>query len=114
MKTIKLAIAGVGNCASSLVQGLEFYKKQASSESAGLMHPEIGGYRLQDVKVVAAFDVDKRKVGKPVEEAIFADPNNTTVFQRELPKSGVTVSMGPVHDGVAEHMKNYPDKQAFR
>ena len=114
MKTIKLAIAGVGNCASSLVQGIEYYKHQNSSNSAGLMHPEIGGYRIQDVNVVAAFDVDQRKVGQPLEEAIFANPNNTTVFQREIAKSGVNVQMGPVHDGVAEHMKNYPDAQAFR
>jgi myo-inositol-1-phosphate synthase len=114
MKTIKLAIAGVGNCASSLVQGLEYYKLQENAESAGLMHTEIGGYRLQDVKVVAAFDVDQRKVGVPLEEAIFAKPNNTTVFQRELPKSGVKVQMAPVLDGIAEHMANYPENQAFR
>lgn len=114
MKTIKLAIAGVGNCASSLVQGLEYYRLQQNAESAGLMHPEIGGYRIEDVKVVAAFDVDQRKVGKPVEEAIFEKPNNTTVFQRELPKTGVTVQMAPVHDGIAEHMASYPENQAFR
>jgi myo-inositol-1-phosphate synthase len=114
MKSIRLAIAGVGNCASSLVQGLEYYRHQKSADTAGLMHTEIGGYRLQDVKVVAAFDVDKRKVGKPVEQAIFALPNNTQVFQTEVPATGVTVQMGPVHDGVAAHMKNYPDDQAFR
>ncbi|MCK6545255.1 inositol-3-phosphate synthase [Myxococcota bacterium] len=114
MKKIRLAIAGVGNCASSLLQGIEYYKHQANAESAGLMHPEIGGYRIQDVEVVAAFDVDKRKVGRPVEEAMFALPNNTTVFQREIPATGVTVQMGPVLDGVADHMKNYPDHQAFR
>lgn len=114
MKTIKLAIAGLGNCASSLIQGIEYYKHQQNAESAGLMHPEIGGYRIQDVNVVAAFDVDKRKVGQPVEQAIFAKPNNTTVFQREIPQTGVKVSMGPVHDGVAEHMASYPDNQAFR
>ena len=113
MKKVKLAIIGVGNCASSLVQGLEFYK-HAPEDSAGLMHDDIGGYRLQDVEIVAAFDVDKRKVGKPVEEAIFAEPNNTTIFQRELPKTGVTVQMAPVHDGIAPHMANYPDAQAFR
>src|SRR5688572_21570811 len=114
MKTIKLAVAGVGNCASSLLQGVEYYKHHHSAETAGVMHAEIGGYRIQDLQVVAAFDVDRRKVGRPVEEAIFAQPNNTTVFQRELARSGVTVQMGPVHDGVAEHMKNYPDAQAFR
>jgi myo-inositol-1-phosphate synthase len=114
MKTIKLAIAGLGNCASSLVQGIEYYRHQSNADSAGLMHPEIGGYRIQDVKVVAAFDVDRRKVGQPVEQAIFAKPNNTTVFQRELPASNVKVMMGPVLDGVAEHMANYPEDQAFR
>ncbi|MBK7860016.1 MAG: inositol-3-phosphate synthase [Archangiaceae bacterium] len=114
MKQIRLAIAGVGNCASSLVQGLDYYKPQKSTQSAGLMHPDIGGYTLQDVKVVAAFDIDKRKVGKPVEQAVFALPNNTKVFQSELTATGVTVQMAPVHDGVAAHMKNYPDDQAFR
>ncbi|MCA9552216.1 MAG: inositol-3-phosphate synthase [Myxococcales bacterium] len=113
MSKIKLAIVGLGNCASSLVQGLEFYKS-ASEDTAGLMHEDIGGYRLSDVEIVAAFDVDARKVGKSVEEAIFAAPNNTTVFQKEVPATGVTVQMGPVLDGVAEHMANYPDSQAFR
>ncbi len=113
MKTIKLAIAGVGNCASSLVQGIEYYRDKPS-DSAGLMHHEIGGYRIQDVQVVAAFDVDKRKVGLPLEEAIFANPNNTTVFQRELPKSGITVQMGPKLDGVAVHMADHDEDRAFR
>jgi myo-inositol-1-phosphate synthase len=113
MKKVKLAIIGVGNCASSLVQGLEYYQ-HASEASAGLMHESIGGYRLQDVEIVAAFDVDARKVGRPVEEAIFAEPNNTTVFQRELPSTGVVVQMGPQLDGVAEHMARYPETQAFR
>ena len=114
MKTVRLAIAGVGNCASSLIQGLEYYKHQKSAETAGLMHADIGGYTLESVKVVAAFDVDARKVGKPVEQAIFALPNNTQTFQRELPPTGVTVQMGQVQDGVADHMKNYPDTHAFR
>jgi len=111
---IKLAIAGVGNCASSLVQGIEYYQRRASTETAGLLHPVIGGYRLSDIKVVAAFDVDRRKVGRPLEEAIFAPPNCTTIFQRELPRSGVIVQMGPVLDGVAAHMMDYPEDRAFR
>jgi myo-inositol-1-phosphate synthase len=111
---IKLAIAGVGNCASSLVQGIEYYQRRASTETAGLLHPVIGGYRLSDIKVVAAFDVDRRKVGRPLEEAIFAPPNCTTIFQRELPPSGVIVQMGPVLDGVAAHMLDYPEDRAFR
>jgi len=78
------------------------------------MHEAIGGYTLQDVKVVAAFDIDVRKVGKPLEQALFVAPNNTKTFQTELPSSGVTVQMAPVLDGVAPHMKDYPDDQAFR
>ncbi len=114
MANIKLAVAGVGNCASSLLQGLEYYRTGVSTDTAGLLHPAIGGYRLEDIRVVSAFDIDRRKVGKPLEEAILASPNCTTVFQRELPSHGVTVRMGPVLDGVADHMANYPDRQAFR
>ncbi|MBN2560152.1 MAG: inositol-3-phosphate synthase [Phycisphaerae bacterium] len=114
MRSIRLAIAGVGNCASSLVQGIAYYRTHARADSAGLIHPVIGGYCLDDIQVVAAFDVDRRKVGKPLEQAVFAPPNCTTVFQRELPSSGVTVRMGPVLDGVARHMRDYPDGQAFR
>lgn len=112
--TVKIAIAGLGNCASSLIQGIEYYKHNDPTTAAGLMHPLIGPYGPSDIEVVAAFDIDKRKVGFPVEEAIFAQPNCTTVFQRELPASGVTVQMGPLLDGVADHMANYPDHQAFR
>src|SRR4051812_21948028 len=112
MKSIKLAIAGVGNCASSLLQGLEYYRHRKSADTAGLMHADLGGYTTEQVQVVAAFDIARRKVGKPVEQAIFAPPNNTQVFQAELPASGVTVQMGPVLDGVAAHMANYPDAQA--
>jgi myo-inositol-1-phosphate synthase len=114
MSKIRLAIAGVGNCASSLVQGLTYYRDKKSVETAGLLHPELGGYRLSDIKVVAAFDVDRRKVGRPLEEAVFAPPNCTAVFQRELPPSKVTVQMGPLLDGVAAHMESYPEDQAFR
>ena len=114
MKTIRLAVAGVGNCASSLLQGIEYYRTHTSAETTGLMHVAIGGYRLEDVRAVAAFDVDRRKVGKTLEEAIFAEPQCTTVFQPELPSYGVTVQMGPVLDGVAAHMSEYPEAQAFR
>jgi myo-inositol-1-phosphate synthase len=113
-RNIKIAIAGVGNCASSLVQGLEYYRHHDPAEAAGLIHADLGGYRIDDVEVVAAFDVDRRKVGRPLHEAIFAHPNCTTVFQRELPKTSVTVQMGPVLDGIAEHMDRYPDDRAFR
>lgn len=115
---IRIAIAGIGNCASSLVQGLAWYAARrngggAADETLGVMHPLLGGYRVDDIDVVAAFDVDRRKVGKPLEEAIFALPNNTQVFCRDVPKSGVTVKMGDVLDGVAEHMANYPVHQRF-
>jgi myo-inositol-1-phosphate synthase len=111
---IRIAIAGVGNCASSLVQGLEYYRNLQSKNFAGLMHPLIGRWRATDVEVVAAFDIDRRKVGQPLEAAIFAKPNCTTVFQSALPVSNVTVKMGPILDGVAGHMKNYDDDCAFR
>ncbi|HKJ87425.1 MAG TPA: inositol-3-phosphate synthase, partial [Gammaproteobacteria bacterium] len=111
---IRVAIAGVGNCASALIQGLHYYASAARPEVAGLMHPRIGSWGVSDWEVVAAFDVDRRKVGRALEEAVFAAPNCARVFQPELPPSGVTVHMGPVLDGVAEHMGAYPEDQAFR
>jgi myo-inositol-1-phosphate synthase len=114
MPRIRIAIAGVGNCASSLVQGVEYYRRHAAGAVDGLMHPTIGGWGPGDIEVVAAFDVDRRKVGQPLEEAVFAKPNCTMVFQRELPASGTTVQMGPVLDGVAPHMAEYDDDEAFR
>jgi len=114
MGKIRLAIAGVGNCASALLQGITYYQRRDTVDSAGLLHPEIGGYSLADIEVVAAFDVDRRKVGRPLEEAVFAPPNCATVFERELPAYGVTVQMSPVLDGVAAHMKDYPEAHAFR
>ena len=71
---LRLAIAGVGNCASSLVQGIEFYRHHPIDQTTGIMHQDIGGYRPQDIQVVAAFDIDSRKVGRPLEEAVFAAP----------------------------------------
>ncbi len=114
MAKLRLAIAGVGNCASALLQGIEYYQHAASPDSAGLLNPAIGGYGIGDIEVVAAFDVDRRKVGKPLQEAIFAPPNCTTIFYRDLPDYGVTVQMGPVLDGVAEHMLQYPEERSFR
>jgi myo-inositol-1-phosphate synthase len=114
MPTLRLAIAGVGNCASALLQGLEYYRTHDLAHTSGLLHAQIGGYRLEDLRVVAAFDVDERKVGRPLEEAAFAAPNCTKVFAEKLPASGVTVQMGPVLDGVAEHMARYPAERAFR
>ena len=114
MQKIRVAIAGVGNCASSLVQGIAFYRDRSEHDSAGLMHPRIGRWGCSDIDIAAAFDIDRRKVGKPLEEAIFAKPNCTTVFQKVVPVSGVSVRMGPVLDGIAPHMNDYPDDEAFR
>ena len=114
MNKIRVALAGVGNCASSLVQGLEYYKGRNEEAFAGLMHARIGDWGPSDIEVVAAFDIDRRKVGKPVEKAIFAEPNCTKVFQNNLPVSDVVVQMGPVLDGVASHMADYADDEAFR
>ena len=101
MSTVRIAIVGVGNCASSLVQGLEYYKDADPSEKVpGLMHVELGGYHVGDVEVVAAFDVDAKKVGKDVAEAIFTEPNNTIRFAEDVPPTGVTVSRGRTLDGL--------------
>lgn len=113
MSRIKIAIAGVGNCASSLVQGIEYYSSRAPEEAIGLMHWEIGGYRASDLEVVAAFDVDLRKVGKDIAEAIYEAPNCTTVFCDNVPKTGVRVSMGCTLDGVAGHMADYDEARTF-
>ncbi len=96
------------------MQGLEYYRVHDPARTAGLLHPEIGGYRTSDLRVVAAFDVDLRKVGRRLEDAVFAEPNCTAIFQEKLPASDVIVQMGPVLDGVAEHMARYPAERAFR
>ena len=113
MKNIKIAITGIGNCASSLIQGVHYYKNKSIEEAIGLMHWEIGGYKPSDIEVVAAFDIDKRKVGKDVNQAIFERPNCTTVFCNQLPESGVIVQMGRILDGVADHMKEYDENFTF-
>ena len=100
MNKVRIAIVGVGNCASSLVQGLEFYKDaDPSAKVPGLMHVELGGYHVRDIEFVAAFDVDGKKVGTDVAEAIFSEPNNTIKFS-DVPPSGVTVSRGRTLDGL--------------
>ncbi|WP_375287919.1 inositol-3-phosphate synthase [Sphingomonas sp.] len=108
MGTIKVAVIGVGNCASSLVQGKYHYAR--SNTAAGLMHEEIGGYRVADIEFVAAFDVDPRKVGRDLGEAIFAKPNCTKVFHADVPATGVSVRMGARLDGVATHMTAANDR----
>lgn len=117
MKNLKLAIVGVGNCASSLLQGIEYYKRASADEKSrhlGLMHYDLGGYLPESLQVVAAFDVDKRKVGQTLEKAIFAQPNCTTRIVDEISATGVTVQMGHVLDGVSPHMADYPEHRSFR
>jgi myo-inositol-1-phosphate synthase len=113
MGKIKIAIVGVGNCASSLVQGIEYYKSKEPAEAIGLMNWDLGGYEPSEIEVVSAFDVDVRKVGKDIAEAIFELPNCTTVFCDNVPKTGVHVSMGVVADGVASHMADFPQDRTF-
>lgn len=113
MEKIKIAIIGIGNCASSLVQGLYYYKDKNSKDAIGLMHWDIGGHKPYDIEVVAAVDIDKRKVGKDLSEAIFAKPNCTKVFYKDVPKINVNVVMGKVADGVSPHMSEYSKDRTF-
>ena len=110
MGKIKVAIIGVGNCASSLVQGIHKYVEIPEDvEISGVMHNTIGGYRIEDIEVVAAFDIDENKVGKDLSEAIFAAPNNTIKFA-EVPKTGVIVDRGMTHDGVGKYLEDLVKK----
>ncbi len=113
LSKIKIAIVGMGNCASSLIQGIHYYKDKNVEDAIGLMHWDIAGYKPSDIEVVAAFDVDKRKVGQTIDKAVFAKPNCTTVFMKDIPASDVKVSMGKVSDGVADHMKNFDEDLTF-
>ena len=113
MRKIKIAIVGVGNCVSSLIQGIHYYREKNREDVIGLMHYDMNGYKPGDIEVVAAFDVDQRKVGRDVHEAIFTKPNCTTLFCSDLPPSGVTVHMGKILDGIAGHMKDFPDDRTF-
>jgi myo-inositol-1-phosphate synthase len=110
---INLAIVGVGNCASSLVQGIAYYQNGGANEQIGLMHWDLGGFRPKDIRVVAAWDVDERKVGRDVSEAIFAPPNCTAVFCDHVKETGVTVRMGRVLDGISEHLESWPEDRRF-
>ncbi len=114
-RSIRVAIAGVGNCASSLIQGLSWYGHSAEGDrdGLGLMRPIIGGYAVEHLRIVAAFDIDRRKVNRPLDEAIFAEPNNTKVFQASVDFHEVRVRMGPILDGVSEHLLKYPVHQRF-
>jgi myo-inositol-1-phosphate synthase len=115
MNKIRIAVVGVGNCFSSLLQGINFYGQPSKNGSAdiGLMHRRIGPYEPQDIEVVAAFDIDRRKVGLDAAEAIFARPNCTKVFCANLKPTGAIVMMGCVFDGFAEHMKEYSADRTF-
>jgi len=116
-KKIRLAIVGIGNCASSLIQGIQYYRKAPATvkdEHIGLMHYDLGGYSPETIEVVAALDIDTRKVGQPLEKAIYAKPNCTTEIVPEVEPTGVTVQMGQPYDGFSEHMKDYPEHRAFR
>jgi myo-inositol-1-phosphate synthase len=104
--TVRVGIVGTGNCASSLVQGLSHYRDARGNEPiAGLMHAELGGYRVRDVEVSAAFDVNATKVGRDIADAIFAEPNNTRRFA-EVPPKGVIVQRGPTLDGLGTYLKD--------
>ncbi|MDH5400974.1 MAG: inositol-3-phosphate synthase [Candidatus Heimdallarchaeota archaeon] len=104
-RKIKIAIAGLGNCASSILQGIEFYKNASDDvEIPGLMHTRFGPYHISDIEIVAAFDVNTNKIGKDVADAIFEKPNCAVKFS-DVPKTGVIVQPGPISDGVALHMK---------
>src|ERR687884_959582 len=104
MSKVRVAIIGVGNCASSLVQGVEYYKNARDDEDVpGLMHVDLGGYRIGDIEFSAAFDIDTNKVGKDLSEAIFTTPNNTVRFA-EVPHLGVPVHRGMTHDGLGKYL----------
>jgi myo-inositol-1-phosphate synthase len=110
---INIAIVGVGNCASSLVQGIAHYQNGGANEQIGLSHWDLGGYRPKDLRVVAAWDIDRRKVGQDVATAIFAKPNCTAVFCDHVPESGTIVRMGRTLDGLSEHMAEMGDDRTF-
>jgi myo-inositol-1-phosphate synthase len=102
--TVNVAIIGVGNCASSLVQGVEYYRDAAPDEFVpGLMHVDLGGYHVRDIRFTAAFDIDARKVGRDLSEAVFAEPNNTIKLS-DVPFQGVEVQRGMTHDGLGKYL----------
>src|SRR5207245_1365887 len=114
MRKIRIAIVGVGNCASSLVQGINFYHGSSPNGSGnGLMHRRIGSYQPDDIEVVAAFDIDRRKVGLDVSKAIFSPPNCTKVFCEKIKLTGAIVKMGCVFDGFAPHMRDQDPLRTF-
>ena len=112
MGKVNVAIIGVGNCASSLVQGIHYYKKAREGESVpGLMHINLDGYHINNINFVAAFDIDKNKVGKDLAEAIFTKPNNTFKFC-DVPNTGVKVTRGMTHDGLGKYLSQIITKSS--
>ena len=104
MGKIRVGIVGVGNCASSLVQGVEYYRNARDDEFIpGLMHPVLGGYAVRDIEFTVAIDIDRNKVGKDLSQAIFQEPNNTRTFA-DVPHKGVTVVKGMTHDGLGKYL----------
>ena len=107
---VRVAIIGVGNCANSLLQGVEYYKDASPDEFVpGLMHVDLGGYHVRDVEFTAAFDVTTAKVGKDLADAIWAEPNDTIKFA-DVPKTGITVSRGMTHDGLGKYLSEVVEK----
>ena len=119
---IKVGIVGIGNCAKSLVEGIQYYNENPD-DIVGLMYPDIGGYQAKDIEFVIGFDVDRRKVNKPLAEALRADPNCAMNHVASIDdtsngfgciKPGAMVYSGPEYDGIAPHMLDYPEEVSFR
>jgi myo-inositol-1-phosphate synthase len=107
---VRVAIVGVGNCASSLVQGVQYYRDASPKQAVpGLMHVNLGGYHVSDIEFVAAFDIDRKKVGFDLSQAIFAGPNNTVKFS-DVPATGVKVQRGMTHDGIGKYLADVVQK----
>ena len=108
---VRVAIIGVGNCSSSLVQGVQFYQNADEDEFVpGLMHVNLGGYHVRDIEFSAAFDIDKNKVGKDLSQAIFTEPNNTIRFCPDVPDLGAKVHRGMTHDGLGQYLSEIIEK----
>ena len=113
MGEVRVEIAGVGNSASSLVQGIAHYANGGANDPVGLMYWDLGGYRPKDLRVVASWDVDTRKVQHDVADAIFAKPNSTARFAHAVPPTGTLLEMGAALDGIAPHMEDWPEDRRF-
>ena len=112
-RKIRTVIVGVGNCASALIQGVYYCRNRNADSAVGVLHWEIDGLHPGDIEIVGAFDIDSRKVGRDVNEAIFAKPNCTAIFCADVPPTGVKVRMGRALDGVGEHMEGFDEDYTF-